>query len=103
MYEGSRYTNVYSYDEEKDGKLITAFNIRTLPKIDYTDSIKHTWIQSDRLDILAYNYYGDTQYWWFILDANPQYFEEHEIKNGDILLIPPYSELLEVIEDDEEV
>lgn len=103
LYEGSRYTNIYSYDEEKDGKTITAFNIRELPKIDFTDSIKHTWIESDRLDLLAYAYYGDPQYWWFILDANPQYFEEYEINNGDILLIPSFDELREVITDDSEL
>lgn len=100
IYEGSRYSNVYTYEEDwvKRGGRVTAFNIRTLEKIDTTDALKHTWVEGDRLDILAHRYYGDTQYWWFILDANPKYMEESEIRNGDVLLIPPYSELRKVVE-----
>lgn len=102
MFEGSRYRNVYAYEEEYKGKVVTAFHIRRLPKVDLRNSLKHTWIQGDRLDNLSTRYYGDPQYWWFILDANPRYMEEHEIQNGDILLIPPYSELRRVIEDNGE-
>lgn len=101
MYDGSRYTNVFAFDEEYKGKEITSFNIRTLPKINVADSFRHTWVESDRLDLLSYTYYGDPQYWWFLLDANPQYFEEHEIKHGDILFIPPFSELRKVVSDNE--
>lgn len=101
IYQGSRYTNVYTFTEEYKGKTITAFHIRTLLNIDTTDSFKHTWIEGDRLDLLANRYYGDPQYWWFILDANPRFMEEEEIINGDVLLIPPYGELRRVVEDNE--
>lgn len=102
IHEGSRYTNVYAYDELWKGRWVTSFDIRTLVPLNLEDSIKHTWKETDRLDLLAYHYYGDPQYWWFILDANPQYFEESEIKKGDVLLIPPFSELRKVIFDDGE-
>ena len=101
IFEGSRYRNVYTYEEEYKGKQITAFHIRRLLPIDIRDSFKHTWIEGDRLTNLSTRYYGEPQYWWFILDANTRYMEEHEIKNGDTLLIPPYSELRRVTESDE--
>lgn len=101
IYRGSRYTNVYTFDEEWKGQEVTAFVIRELLKIDTSDSIKHTWIEGDRLDLLASRYYEDPRLWWFILDANPRYMEEHEIENGDTLLIPPYGELRRIIVDGE--
>ena len=97
IYEGSRYTNVYAYQEEHKGKTVMAFRNRSLTPIDNRESTQHTWIQSDRLDLLANQYYGETQYWWFILDANPMYMRESDIQNGDVLLIPPYSELRKII------
>lgn len=102
IYEGSRYSNVYTYEEDwvKRGGRVTAFHIRRLLDIDTTNAQKHTWIEGDRLDILSYRYYGQPQFWWFILDANTKYMKESEIRNGDVVLIPPYSELRKVIEDE---
>ena len=102
MFEGSRYRNVYAYEENYKGKTVTAFHIRRLHPIDLRGSTKHIWIDSDRLDNLSARYYEDPQYWWFILDANPRYMEEHEIQNGDTLIIPTYSELRRVVEDNGE-
>lgn len=102
IYDGSRYTNVFTYTEDsvKWGGKVTAFHIRTLLRINTSNAIKHTWIEGDRLDVLSNRYYGEHQYWWFILDANPKYMEEEEINKGDVLLIPPYSELRRIIEDE---
>lgn len=104
IYEGSRYTNVFAYDEEWKGKQVTAFYPRSLPKIDPIEekTIRHTWMEGDRLDILAARYYGNPKYWWFILDANPRYFEESEIKNGDVLVIPDFDYLQPLITDNGE-
>jgi hypothetical protein len=99
IYKGSRYTNVFAYDEEWKGEEVTAFRIREMGKIDTRESQKHVWIEGDRLDLLASRYYNDPRYWWFILDANPNYMEEHEIQNGDTLLIPPYEELRKIVVD----
>jgi hypothetical protein len=101
IYKGSRYTNVYTYDEEWRGNEVTAFRIREYSEIDVEDSQKHTWIEGDRLDLLASRYYEDPRHWWFILEANPRYMEENEIQNGDTLLIPPYGELRKIIVDGE--
>jgi len=42
-----------------------------------------------RLDILSYNYYGDANYAWLILQANPEYGSmEYSIPDGVTLRIP---------------
>lgn len=42
-----------------------------------------------RLDILSNNYYGNANYDWLILAANPELPSmEHEIPNGSIIRIP---------------
>jgi len=42
-----------------------------------------------RLDILSYEYYGDANYAWLIMQANPQYGSmEYEIPDGSVLRIP---------------
>ena len=35
--------------------------------------MRHTVNGGDRLDLLAYKYYGDTTKWWQICDANPDW------------------------------
>lgn len=42
-----------------------------------------------RLDLLSYKYYGDANYDWLIMMANPQYGSmEFNIPNGTVLRIP---------------
>ena len=42
-----------------------------------------------RLDILSYNYYGNPNYDWLILMANPEYGSmEYEIPNNTEIRIP---------------
>lgn len=45
--------------------------------------------ENERLDQLSFNYYGDPNYGWLILQANPEYGSlEFLIPNGSILRIP---------------
>jgi phage tail protein X len=50
--------------------------------------VTHTFTQFDTVDKLAYKYYGDATLGWIIMCANPDYFHEFEIKNGDKIRIP---------------
>ena len=43
--------------------------------------LEHTVQAGQRLDLLALDYYNDTQKWWRILDANPQILHA-----GDLVL-----------------
>lgn len=98
IYEGSRYewVPVYKhYDEYVDDKgrvqanIIPTLRRRDLPQFSTTEALVHTFTLGDRIDLIAYQYYGDPQLWWVIMDANPRYMTPWDIKIGDSLYIPP--------------
>lgn len=67
--------------------------IKTVPFIEIpnrsSDKYVYYEIGKTRLDILSYNYYGDSDYGWVILQANPEYSPyEFMIPNGAKLRIP---------------
>lgn len=49
-----------------------------------------TYINGEtRLDRLAYDYYGDCDFWWVILQANPEFGSmEFDIPDKSVLRIP---------------
>ena len=54
-----------------------------------TDLYEYYELGRTRLDILSYKYYGDANYGWLILQANPEYgYEEFKIPNGAKIRIP---------------
>jgi hypothetical protein len=53
------------------GRVLASKDIRPLP--DVTGTFQHTVDSSDRLDQLAYSFYGDPLQYWHICDANPQF------------------------------
>ena len=57
--------------------------------------VSYRFNKGDNIRRLAYKFYGHPELWWAILDANPQYQTEFEIKVGDILKIPPAREVAE--------
>jgi nucleoid-associated protein YgaU len=54
--------------------------------------LEHTWKATDRLDLLALDYYGDASKWWRILDANPEVLcglgLAQDTAVGTVILIP---------------
>jgi hypothetical protein len=48
----------------------------------------HQWTSSDRVDLLATQYYGDARMWWHIADANPEVMTWDELTPGQIIRIP---------------
>lgn len=101
IFKGSRYqtTSTYNY-YNKTTKFTPLFRRRKIS--DSLSNIKKTyktylWKTTDRIDILAYNEYGDSSLWWAILDANPQYMSPFDINVGDMLTLPPYESIREAL------
>lgn len=94
IYRGSRYiqTPLHSRGE------IPVFNIRQRNHFDLTNATYYSVIQGDTLDGIAQKQYQNSELWWAIMDANPQYQSEIEIKAGDVLCIPPFEEVVKVCE-----
>lgn len=58
------------------------------------DDLKHDIVDLQRVDTLAYQYYGMSPYWWTIAKANNMGLLPTEFVNGDRIIIPnPYGVL----------
>ena len=81
----SRYENT-SVGKDKDKK-VNKYNTtiyKTVPE--RNDDIIILTQEGDRLDNLAYQYYGDTSLWWYIAKANGLHFMT--VPSGTSLRIP---------------
>lgn len=92
VFHGSRYVPVPAYLCRGTSTL----QLRPRTKMDLTNASFVTVVEGDTLDGIAYKQYQDASLWWAILDANPKYQHEVEIKAGDVLTVPPLSEVVRV-------
>ncbi len=56
---------------DAQGRVLAAKDLRLLPPV--AGSFRHAVDAGDRLDQLAYKYYGQPSLYWHICDANPQF------------------------------
>lgn len=84
IFKNSRYTKTDVYN--RNGAMV--FKNREIFKFNSKETFPYRFNDKDRLDVLAYRFLGDSQLFWAILDCNPQYDFESEIKSGDIIRIP---------------
>ena len=91
LFQGTRYTNTPAYIRD-GGALIV--DIRNQADFDLSKATYYTVVEGDTVDGIAYKQYGNAALWWAIMDSNPQFQHEIEIKPGDLIAIPPYEEVL---------
>lgn len=94
VYKGSRYIKTPLYP--RGDSLV--FGIRNRHKFNLKKAGYHTVVEGDTIDAIAHRYYGNSQLWWAIMDANPRYQSELEIRAGDVLCVPPFEEVVKVSE-----
>jgi hypothetical protein len=78
----------------KDGREV--YRTKIYPNIPLRDSDIYIVTQGgDRLDTLAYQYYGDQSLWWIIATANNIHDAPFAVPDGTILRVPKnYIEIL---------
>lgn len=91
VYQGSRYVKTSAYVKGGDTLILS---IRERVKFNAEKCTFYTAIQGDTIDGIAHKQYGNAQLWWAIMEANPLYQSEIEIKPGDVLMIPPFEEVV---------
>lgn len=96
IFEDSRYIecDVYSRGNEE----VPTLTLRNRHKFNLDNAITHVWKSSDTLDGLAYKYYEIADLRWAILDANPQYRTEFDILAGDVIYIPDFEEVVDIVD-----
>jgi hypothetical protein len=66
-------------------------NLTLVPSQQREWTFKFTYHQvtgSDRIDLLAMQYFGDAHMWWSIADANPEVLDWTVLTPGQIIRIP---------------
>lgn len=91
VFRDSRYTKTSAYMRQ-GGNLI--LSIRERCNFNQSKATFYTVVQGDTLDGIAYVHYGNAQFGWAIMDANPKYQSEIEINPGDVIIIPSFDEVV---------
>lgn len=69
-----------------------------LPKIEpQSGDITHMVQSTDRIDLLAYKYYGDSVLWWVIALANGMELVPNALHPGDNIRIPDPGYVLQTL------
>lgn len=95
VFENSRY--LHTILSNRLGWEVPTLDIRERFVFNEANCTLYTWLEGDTLDGVAYKFYNKTALRWAILDVNPKYRTEFEIQNGDVILIPNYSEVVSVV------
>ena len=95
VYENSRY--LHTRVMTRLGWDSPTLQMRERFSFNQDNCTSYEWCDGDTLDGVAYKYYENTDLRWAILDANPKYRTEFDIKNGDIILIPDYDEVVNIV------
>ena len=95
VFQNSRYVKTSAYIRRGETLIL---NIRKRNHFKDSDCTYYTVVRGDTIDGIAYRIYGNAQLGWAIMDANPTFQSEIEIKAGDVLKIPPFEEVVRVSE-----
>lgn len=88
IYSDSRYAdaNIFkAYDSRYQNYNYAVF--REFPQ-DSSRFVIYTWNISDRIDLVAHQLLGDPEFWWRIMDYNPEITNPMDIPAGTTLRIP---------------
>ena len=90
--DNSRFKGAYIFLDETRDKEQGGRTYLSLFRDNYYDSklgdLQIVFEAGMRIDLLAYDYYGDETLDWVIMDANPKYNSPFEISVGDLVVIP---------------
>ena len=88
---------IYSDSRYATGKVIVANDPRnnTYPTAVYrtfptakSGFYYYTWVENDRIDLIANEFLGSPESWWKIMDFNPEIIDPFDIQVGTVVRIP---------------
>jgi hypothetical protein len=88
IYTDSRYATALiakTYDTNRDDYFFTAF--REFPTAT-ASFYYYTWVENDRIDLIANEFLGSPESWWKIMDFNPEIIDPFDIQVGTVVRIP---------------
>jgi len=93
----SRYKNVRTIRDDETSKIHhESWKVQGIPLSNDDDSYFTVTLETEnRLDLIAYNYYGSARYWWIVALAN-NIIDPFDVPVGKRLRIPPMLTLYKV-------
>lgn len=85
---GSRYQGEQLYVQKEQDGAARQFVLRSALPSDTATTRNHVWESSDRIDRVAEKYLGSGDFWWMVMDRNPEVIDPHNISPGTVLRIP---------------
>lgn len=95
VYDNSRY--LYSQPYTRLGADSPMLKSRPRFTFNQDNFTTYQWCTGDTLDGVSFRLYGLCEFRWALLDANPQYRTEFDINIGDILNVPDYDEVVNLV------
>lgn len=71
----------------KDGRVRNTILAKE-PELLTFDYSLYSWRQDDRVDLVAFDFYGVEESWWLIGEANPEILDWNSVPIGTIIRIP---------------
>lgn len=96
VYENSRYILTDQYTR-LDRNSVELLGLRERHEFNMNDATNYQFSAGDTIDGIAYEVYGDAALRWVIMDANPQYRTEFDIKVGDYIALPDVEEVYNIM------
>lgn len=88
IYRNSRYEyaiiDYFALEQNADVHPVLFYPIPDIGTINYSE---YEVSEGDRLDLIAERFYNRPDFWWFILDKNPEIKDPNNIPAGTILRI----------------
>jgi hypothetical protein len=88
IFTDSRYANgvfLKAYDSRLGTYSDSVY--RNFPSIT-VDYYYYVWVDKDRIDVIAYNLLGNSDFWSKIMDVNPEIADPFTIPAGTTIRIP---------------
>lgn len=88
IFLDSRYvdgTVFKAFDSRNQSYQLTVFRNFPVYKTSY---FIYEWVETDRIDDLALQFLGKSDFWWQIMDINPEILDPFDIAPGTKVRIP---------------
>lgn len=88
IYLDSRYvdgTVFKAYDSRNNSYQLTVFRNFPIYTVGY---FMYEWVETDRIDDIALQFLGKPEFWWQIMDINPEVLDPFNIEPGTLIRIP---------------
>lgn len=88
IYNDSRYATGVAYRAHDARTNTYGISVRRNFPTQKTNFYHYTWVERDRIDYIAEEFLGAADFWWVIMDFNPEIIDPFDIPVGTVIRIP---------------